>query len=589
MNSAALRSAALSAGLTALLAAPFAAFAQAAAAPAPDSATGSATGKSGPVAVLQTAGGVMRAPLFNEELAFLPVARVEELTIPLAELNEALTDSHQAHKAGAPAGGRDFSSVLDRLIGIRLLALEAQAMGMDELPAFKQDAEVFSRMALRTVVQEQLAAGAAPDAAEVDRLYKEAVREWVVDSILFEKLDEAMTFTTAVRTGQSFEGLGKAAVAAKKASGLNIASPISRGSEVLPQVREAVQKLTEGQIEHVKVAEGFAVLRLAGLRYPDSAEALATALRSSLATQRERKKKAGYAALVKAQVKLDQKLLSKLDWEKNVKRFDKALQDKRVLASVNGDPEPITVAQVAAEVKKAFFHSVESAIKEKRGVNEKIVSSFEEMLGKKLLLAEAQRRKVGETPVYQRLVSDHRNEELGQLFLQKVVLPEVKLTEEAGKKYYSEHIADFSFPAFYALQTIGFKTGKTAQAAFDKAKAGTDFKWLQLNSDGLLLPAERAFEPGAGLIGARTMPAPLAALLEGSKVSDLRLYKYGDGQHYLLQVKQAVPATKKEYEAARAEIAKALMPEALKVAIDGWVSKLRAAHKVEVYLTKIEI
>jgi PPIC-type PPIASE domain len=541
-----------------------------------------------PVAVLQTASGVMRVPLFDEELAYLPVAKVEDQGVPLIALNEALASAHQSHQGAAAPMNKDAGAVLDRLIGARLMALEAQAMGMDELEPFKKEQATFSRMALRTVVQQQLGAGAKADPAQVDALLKESVREQVIDSILFEKLEDAAAFTTAVRQGKSFEELGKAAEAAKKATGLTVGMGLTHRTNVLPQVRTLVGKLKAGETDSVKVAEGFAVVRYSADRFPETPEARAAAEQKSLGMQRQALMKKTYGKLLESLAKIDRKTLYKLNWEKNVKVFEKALTDKRVLATVQEDPEPITVADLAQEVKRTFFHSVESAIKEKRGVNEKIVGTFEDLLGRKVLLVEARHRKADESPVYKRLLADHRMEELGQLFLEKVVLPEVKVTEDAGKKYYAEHAAEFTFPAFYALQTIGFKTNRAAQAAFDKAKAGTDFKFLQQNGDGLLGPDERVFDANTGLISTGTMPKALLAQLDGTKVGDLRVYKHADGQHYLVQVKQYVPSSKKEYEKARGDIANTLMPDLIKGAIDGWVAKLRKAHKVEVYLTRIE-
>ncbi len=62
----------------------------------------------------------------------------------------------------------------------------------------------------------------------------------------------------------------------------------------------------------------------------------------------------------------------------------------------------------------------------------------------------------------------------------------MKLDEAKVRKYYEDHQADYTLPAFYKLESIGFATQKDAEAAVAKLRSGTDFKWLNANADGKL-------------------------------------------------------------------------------------------------------
>ena len=71
----------------------------------------------------------------------------------------------------------------------------------------------------------------------------------------------------------------------------------------------------------------------------------------------------------------------------------------------------------------------------------------------------------------------------------------MKLDEPTVRKYYDTHKADYTLPAFYKLESIGFATQKDAEAAVAKLRSGTDFKWLNANADGKLPPGKDTERP----------------------------------------------------------------------------------------------
>ena len=62
-------------------------------------------------------------------------------------------------------------------------------MGLTEQPDFRQAMDAFRASTLRTTLQLQAAAGAKPDPAQVDALFKAAVKQWKVRSVMFDKED----------------------------------------------------------------------------------------------------------------------------------------------------------------------------------------------------------------------------------------------------------------------------------------------------------------------------------------------------------------------------------------------------------------
>ncbi|MGZ6126252.1 MAG: hypothetical protein ACXWLR_14895, partial [Myxococcales bacterium] len=133
-------------------------------------------------AVVQGPNGTVRTSIFSEQYATLPIAQVEDRVVTLRDLSDALAATHQAHGAMAEtqrtlAGGkRDYTPVLDRLIGTRLIALEAGEMGLAELPEIKEEMAQFKEASLREALKARLTKDVTSEPAEVKAVYEQMAR-----------------------------------------------------------------------------------------------------------------------------------------------------------------------------------------------------------------------------------------------------------------------------------------------------------------------------------------------------------------------------------------------------------------------------
>src|SRR5512141_2867289 len=66
------------------------------------------------------------------------VATVNGDPITVEELNQALGMRHSEAALGIKVGKVDYSEILNRLINIRLILLEARNIGLDELPEVRE-------------------------------------------------------------------------------------------------------------------------------------------------------------------------------------------------------------------------------------------------------------------------------------------------------------------------------------------------------------------------------------------------------------------------------------------------------------------
>jgi parvulin-like peptidyl-prolyl isomerase len=536
--------------------------------------------------------GELRAPLFVPPTAGCPVARVASDEVILEELADAMAESHMAKGSKASRGAKakaiDFKPTLDRIVDVHLLVLEARDMGITDQPEYKQAVEGYRASALRTTLQQEAAADAKPDPAEVDKFFKAAVKQWKVRSIKFETEEDARKFRAEVVMGGSFEALAKAAVAEKKAQSgePGFVTP----KQLVPEMAKAAAPMQVGEVSQpVKLSTGWVVMKIEDVRYPEDTKAMEEARAASLGEQQHKAVRQFHESLVKKYATVDEKLLASLDFEAGGEAgFKELMKDQRPLALIR-DEAPLTVAQLAAEINTKFFHGVADPIKEHR-VNKEKMDTFELLLGARLFAREARERKLDQAPAFRRRVANFDRVLAFNTFIEKVLIPGIKVTDREAQALYEKRKNKYTSPTLYRLDGLAFGNAKAAQSALAKLQGGTDFAWLRANADGQLKPEERQLQFEGTLLSVNTLPESLVKALTGSKASDYRLYATDDGkQHYVVRVVDIVPPAVRPYPEVREELGREIEAEKIGAAVRDYAGKLRKVQKIDVIITRIAI
>jgi parvulin-like peptidyl-prolyl isomerase len=525
----------------------------------------------------------LKAPLFADEFATVPIAKVEDEVLTMQDLTDALAGVHASHGADAKAGKRDFTPVLERLIDARLLVVEAREMGIADLPEHKEAMEAFKESAAREMLQARATKDAKADPAVVKKLYEDTVREWKVKSLLVTEAADAKSLA-AQKTVSAFDAAAAKLVADKKAKG-SLEGEFLPRPKLLPEILATLETMKVGDVSApIKLKDGYAVLRVEDVRYPEDAKARAQAEAQgrSLAVNAALSKY--YAGLVKRYATINEQLLKKIDFEAKVPGIDALAKDKRVVATIKG-AKPITVSDVTAELQGSYFHGVENATKEKKANRDKL-KVFDGLLSRRIIPLEVQRLGLRDTTEFKRKVAAFENQALFSRFIEKAIIPELKLGEPEVKKYYDEHQKEFMYPAFYRLESLAFSNVKQAQAAIEKLRSGTDFKWLNANAEGQIKPAERKANV-EGVIVETAMPKELVEALANVKKGDYRLYAGAENQFYAIHVLEVTPPAPQAFDEVKEGLGQRVFGEALGAAIKDWAGKLRKARDVQVYLTRI--
>jgi parvulin-like peptidyl-prolyl isomerase len=545
----------------------------------------------GPCAVAKAADGTARVALFSREGAKCPAARVSDDLVTLDELVETLTMSHGAARGDAPAPGAlgpNVERALARLVDLRLIVHEAYDMGLvDEVAEAKKAVTELEAVSLRTLLERRASAAAAPDPAEVERLTRDAVREWNLFSLLFPKRKDAEAFRARAAGAPSFEKLAREEIAKKRAQGTGETEWV-RASAMLPQLRTAVAKLKNGAVSPaVAVEKGFVVVRLVGARYPDAdAERERAAARSaSLERQRFLAVERLYADLEKKHAKIDRKLLGALDFEAKKPGFAALQKDERVLVRYSSGA-PLRVSDLAGALSKKFFHGMERPIEEQR-VNTQKPVVFQELVRARVAELEAAEQRLSEAPEYVKAMTEYRRAVAFSTFVEKVLVPGVKVTEQDIRKEYDAHQAEFLQPEMLKLDGLAFTSAAAARSGLERLQGGTDLAWMRGNAEGQAKPDAVAIQLDGRTVSVSALPPVVRNALAGATKGDLRLLE-DSGVHYVVKVVDQVPARTRPYEQVRDDLAKRLFNERVTRAVQEYADKLRKERTVEIFLVRVE-
>lgn len=514
------------------------------------------------------------------------IATVNGEPITLEEFNRALGSLHAERAGEKPTGGTDYSALLSRLITTRLIVLEARNIGLDELPEIKDMVDGYARKVLIRLLLERHVKTLKADSEEVDRLYKEAVREWKIKSVILEKEDGAKKVERELKGDGNFDRIAKRLIAEGEAKGTEHGEYV-KDKDLFPQVAAAVSQMEVGSVSPIiPIESGFVILKLEDTRFPENPGERERARQVALDRKKSEATEDYYMALKRKYVKVYQEVLDRLDFESEEPGFQKLLEDRHIVAKVKRQ-KPVTVGELAEGLKEKFYHGIERAIAGGE-VNRSKIDVLEEILRRRLFRNEALRQRVDRTEEYESMVREYENSALFGIFIQKVVVPDIKLKETELKTYYREHAGEYSYPEMMRIYSLVFATRKAAENAMDKLEEGVDFGWLSSNAEGQVdMNTTGVLRFDGKLLMTRSLPEEVRNALSRARTGDFRLYESPEGHFSVLYVQGMLPSKPKPFEKAREGIAKKVFSDKIKKAVKGWADKLREVYEVEIYATDL--
>ncbi len=532
----------------------------------------------------------LNVPASSPLFAQVPIAAVNDEVIKVDELTKTLASSHESRKdVGGHAGKIDYTKILDRLINIRLIAQEASNIGLDELPEFKSEVEANGRATLTALVMKDIVKDVKADPLEVEKRFKEIAVEWKIKSILFEKEADAKMMSDAIQAGKNFEELAKKAIDDKKAKGSEQGEYLNP-KDLQPQLAAAISTMQTGSVSpvikvQVGIKPGFTIFKLEDKRYPENPVARQRAEQIALLARKNEVLAEYQKMLYTTQVKINEKLLNKVDFDSPKVDFKKLLSDTRSLAELKGG-KTITVGALTEALQAKFYHGLEQAAKDKQ-INKTKRDVLNKIIDEQLIGNEGIRRGIEKSDEYQDKIREFKFTTLFAMFIDKVIVPDIKVTEEEMRSYFQDHKGEYTDPEMLKMISLDFGNKRDAEAALKKLKKGDDINWVRSNAEGLVAASddEGGSTNGMVILTTKSLPEEMAKTVAGAKAGDFRLHAGPEDRYSVLAIQEVIPARQQTFEEVQGDVAKKVFDATLVRTMEDWFRKLRDAADIKVYLS----
>jgi parvulin-like peptidyl-prolyl isomerase len=539
---------------------------------------------------------IEQVPLFSEKYRQTPVAMVNGEPITLEEFAERLIALHSDLEQPGTQERKNFTALLNRMIGIKLVVQEAVNIGLDQTPAIRKQLEDFALKTLITQLLGRQLQNLEPDQEKVEELYGQMALEAKLTSYKFLSQADAQTLLDQYQAGGDFSKLAQAMVESGKAEGGEKSDEFIKLKELLPSVAQAAFAMEIGKVSEIfKTDGGFLLFKLEDRRVYEDPEARNQAVQMVLQQQASEKQTAYFKELEKKYVTMNKEAEQSLDFEKIMQEkpgakaseiFAGLRADQRPLATIStkGGTSVITVAEIVKELEATFFHGTEQPMAPKE-TNVKKDAIIHDRLIKTIGPIEAEALGIDKSKQYLDAVKKFREKLLFDAFINRAVLPGIKVSQAEARAYYNENLGDYSTPLMLKMKSLAFSDEKNARDALKKLKAGSDFKWVSANVGGLVVEDDpRILNFGGNLLAITALPAELQNTVDHAGPGDLFLYQDPGNLFYVLLVESAFPPQAKSYEEVQNEAAKVVYGRKIKEALDEYERKLKEVYETEIFI-----
>lgn len=546
---------------------------------------------------LPTSSTVEQVPLFSGKHAQAPVAMVNGEPITLEEFADQLVAMHSDMGETGSREKTDFIALLDRMIGVKLVVQEAENIGFDQTQEVRKQLEDFALKTMITQLIKKQLRNLEPDQEKVEELYRKMALEARLATYKFQNQTDAQALLDKYKAGEDFQQAAGSMVESGKAETASDSEYIKL-KDLLPSVAQEVFQMDIGGVSEIfKADNGYLLFKLEDRRGYDDPEARTQAVQMVLQQQAKERQEQYLKELEAKYVVIDKEAEASLDFEKIMKEnpetkaseiFQRLRSDQRPLATIrnNGETSVITVAEIVKKLEASFYHGTDKPIVPQE-VQPKKESIIQDTLIKIIGAMEAKNQGIETSAEYLKAVAKFREKLLFDTFMNRAVLPGVKVSQEEARDFYQVNIAEYSTPLMLKLKSLAFTDEKSAQDALKKLQAGSDFKWVSANVTGLAPEDDKnLLNFGGSLLSVTALPDDLQKMVSDARSGSMFFYEDPGKLFYVLVVENAFPPEAKPYDEVQNEAARGVYGKKIRESLDVWVEKLKEAYDTEIFLVR---
>lgn len=502
------------------------------------------------------------------------LAVVDGEPITEADLEYSLNIAHRREDLSS-AGSLMISDYIHKLVDDRLIIDEARRSGMDQYPEIKRamDAYILREAVLRLHDDEIVKKVSVTD-QEIRNYYEENYDRFALRLIEVMSMGKAEEIMDKLKQGEDFEEIAR---------NYSVHMSRNKGGKVVYERKaiptyfiEAISHLQPGEISGiVNVLNKYYILKLMGREDApggEEFEKLRGGIERTIRTQKEHDRSSEYLQYLrqKASIKIHEELFSSINFEGSREEIEQWSHDSSPLVEI-GD-KILTVGEF-----------IKMARPSTRRTKEDILNSWIDL---KLVDIEALSRHYEREPELKRKIYRYENQLLKDIFIKRVVVPQIAINDEVVKDYYLKNKERFVSPARYKVQIIAVKEKEDAQMILKNLQEGADFSWWARMES---VDSSSATGGDAGWFTRDSLPQPLQMIIDTLRPGDITPILEVDTYYMIARLNEKVEEKVREFSKVKDVVRRALFNDQRNTVLEDYIARLKADAEIKFYDRQIRL
>jgi peptidyl-prolyl cis-trans isomerase C len=503
------------------------------------------------------------------------LAVVDNEPITEADLRYSLNIAHRREDLSS-AGNLNLTEYVRKLVDDRLIINEARTAGMDKYPETQQAVQAYIlRESIVRLHDEEIVRKVSVTDEEAKNYYMKNYEKFRLGLIELKSKEEAEEVSHLLHKGGGFKELGRKY--SLQTSQKNNGEIVLTRKAVLPEFEKVISALRPEEVSNaVKVGDRWYIVKLLGREEAPEKEFdhAKGRIERVLRKQKEQERGDEYLKLLreKAVIKKDKELLSQIKLGGDPEESEKWKKDKRMLAEVDGSV--LTAGDFIEITESSFNKSPENILN--NWIDCKVVDH------------EALKRHYETEPDLKEMVRRYEDQILKNTFVKRIIMPQVVVTDEKLKEYYSKNQSSFLKPVRYKIQQITVKSMDEARAILDNLQSGADFAWVA-GKKSIDAAASKGGE--AGWFRKEELPKSFSEIVDTMNTGDLSPVVKLDSSYGVFRIEEKTSKEPEAFDKVKEDVFKAYVGEQVENLLEKYVNQLKAGVDIRVYddeIRKIE-
>jgi len=413
-----------------------------------------------------------------------PVAWVDGVPVTEGDLKEALKITHRT-EAVRPDEHLDLMDYVNKLIDDRLIVQEAYRMGLDKDSWVQNKMHEYKlRESVVRLYKEEVHDRVQVSDDEMRRFYNEQMEESHIRQLTVGTEEGALSIRDQIEAGSDMAALAQEhSIDMFKDKGGD--RGFLRRWQVPESVRDMAFSLKAGQLTPlIKTPSGYQIIKIEEKK-PAPEKSLEEIRQVAEKHFRKKKEEAQGQEVLKryhkqADIVISEDLLAELPVSIDAARDEKWAKDERPIVKIG--EEILTVRDFYQQLKD--IPDSKLVADNSPDLKRKFVDNW---IDRKLVDVVALNRHYEQDADFGRMLKYYEEYLLKKLFAQKVIYPQIKISDELLKDYYDKHRDKYLKPVQYRIRQITVSDEAQSRAILEQLRGGADFAWLAKNKseDGL--------------------------------------------------------------------------------------------------------